>query len=70
MKSKSNTVPGKMQLPRALELLNAIIDCMIEREGGHANRAVPILVLLSKAPCSTTLFYSVDGVLPLSMSAR
>ncbi len=44
MKSKSNADPGKMQLPRALELLNAVIDQMIEREGGHANRVVPTLL--------------------------
>jgi hypothetical protein len=39
-----NRTPGKMKLPRALELLNAIIDHMIELEGGHANRVIPALL--------------------------
>ena len=40
----TNTTPDKMKLSRALELLNAIIDHMIELEGGHANRVVPTLL--------------------------
>ena len=44
MKDNTGTTPGKMQLPRALELLNALIDHMIEIEGGHANRVIPILL--------------------------
>ena len=39
-----NNTPDKMKLSRALELLNAIIDHMIELEGGHANRVVPTLL--------------------------
>lgn len=30
MKNNTGTTPGEMQLPRALELLNALIDHMIE----------------------------------------
>lgn len=44
MKDNTGTTPGKMQLPRALELLNALIDHMIEMEGGHANRVIPTLL--------------------------
>lgn len=44
MKNNTGTTPGKMQLPRALELLNALIDHMIELEGGHANRVIPTLL--------------------------
>ena len=35
---------GKMNLPRALELLNALIENMINDEGGHANRVIPLLL--------------------------
>ena len=44
MKDNTGTIPGKMQLPRALELLNTLIDHMIEQEGGHANRVIPTLL--------------------------
>lgn len=44
MKSKSNAVTGKMQLPRALELINAIIDHMINDEGGHSRRVIETLL--------------------------
>lgn len=44
MKNNTGTTPGEMQLPRALELLNALIDHMIELEGGHANRVIPTLL--------------------------
>lgn len=44
MKSKSNAAPGKMQLPRALELINAIIDHMINDEGGHSRRVIETLL--------------------------
>lgn len=44
MKENTDTTPGKMQLPRAMELLNALIDHMIEMEGGHANRVIPTLL--------------------------
>lgn len=44
MKQSTGPTPGKMQLPRALELLNAMIDHMIEMEGGHANRVIPALL--------------------------
>ena len=39
-----NNTAGKMKLPRALELLNALIENMINDEGGHANRAIPLLL--------------------------
>ena len=39
-----NDTAGKMKLPRALELLNALIENMINDEGGHANRVVPLLL--------------------------
>lgn len=39
-----NDTAGKMNLPRALELLNALIENMINDEGGHANRVIlPLL---------------------------
>lgn len=41
---KPNNNPGKMTLPRALELLNALIDHMISDEGGHPTRAIPTLL--------------------------
>lgn len=44
MKNNTGTTPGEMQLPRALELLNALINHMIEMEGGHANRVIPALL--------------------------
>ena len=44
MKNNKGSTPGQMQLPRALELLNALIDHMIELEGGHANRVIPTLL--------------------------
>lgn len=44
MKNNTGTTPGEMQLPRALEMLNALIDHMIELEGGHANRVIPTLL--------------------------
>lgn len=39
-----NDTAGKMNLPRALELLNALIENMINDEGGHANRVIPLLL--------------------------
>ena len=42
--AESNDRPGKMKLPRALELLNALIDRMINDEGGHVNRVIPLLL--------------------------
>ena len=39
-----NDTAGKMKLPRALELLNALIENMINDEGGHANRVIPLLL--------------------------
>lgn len=39
-----NDTAGKMNLPRALELLNALIENMINDEGGHANRVSPLLL--------------------------
>lgn len=44
MNNSPGTTPGKMQLPRALELLNAMIDHMIEAEGDHASRVIPTLL--------------------------
>lgn len=42
--NKPNNPPGKMGLPRALELLNALIDHMINDEGGHARRVIETLL--------------------------
>lgn len=42
--AKSKSSSGEMKLPRALELLNALIDRMIDDEGGHANRVIPLLL--------------------------
>lgn len=39
-----NNTPGKMGLPRALELINALIDRMINDEGGHSRQVIgPLL---------------------------
>ena len=46
MDGKGNSVPGKMKLPRALELLNALIGHMIEIEGGHPRRVIETLLTL------------------------
>lgn len=39
-----NDTAGKMKLPRALELLNALIDHMINDEGGHSRRVIETLL--------------------------
>lgn len=39
-----------MTLERARELLNALINSMIEDEGGHARRVIPALLDLSFTP--------------------
>lgn len=42
--NEPNKAPGKMKLPRALELINALIDHMINAEGGHSRRVIgPLL---------------------------
>ena len=37
---KTNHTAGKMELPRALELLNALIDHMINNEGGQSRQVI------------------------------
>lgn len=48
--TKPNTTPGKLTLPRALELLNALIDHMISDEGGHPTRVIPTLLEVGFTP--------------------
>lgn len=43
MKETNNTA-GKMELPRTLELLNALIDHMINDEGGHSRQVIATLL--------------------------
>jgi len=42
--NEPNKTPGKMKLPRALELINALIDHMINDEGGHSRRVIGTLL--------------------------
>lgn len=41
---KANHTEGKMELPRALELLNALIDHMINDEGGQSKQVIDSLL--------------------------
>lgn len=41
---KTNHTAGKMELPRALELLNALIDHMINNEGGQSRQVIASLL--------------------------
>ena len=41
---KTNHTAGKMELPRALELLNALIDHMINDEGGQSRQVIDSLL--------------------------
>lgn len=41
---KTNHTAGKMELPRALELLNALIDHMINNEGGQSRQVIDSLL--------------------------
>ena len=41
---KTNHTAGKMELPRALELLNALIDHMINNEGGQYRQVIASLL--------------------------
>ena len=41
---KTNHTAGKMELPRALELLNALIDHMINDEGGQSKQVIDSLL--------------------------
>lgn len=60
MKNNTDSTPGKMQLPRALELLNALIDL----EGGHANRVIPTLLDmgLTSEELTTDFCFPQEGV--------
>lgn len=42
--NEPNKTPGKMGLHRALELINALIDHMINDEGGHSRRVIETLL--------------------------
>lgn len=44
METNPGTTTGKMQLPRALELINALIDRMINDEGGHSRQVIETLL--------------------------
>ena len=41
---KANHTEGKMELPRALELFNALIDHMINDEGGQSRQVIDSLL--------------------------
>lgn len=51
---KPNNISGKMTLPRALELLNALIDHMISDTGGHPTRTIPTLLEVGFTPAELT----------------